>query len=122
MLGLDASSSQHRHFKTSSIRPLPAAGADLATRLRWAEVQDRRVDPSKGYYSAALRVAMTTFEPVVDALEAWLRCLVVDALNRFEAEKTRQGLATFGDLVRTALHSLQDGPLEGVPPRLLLVD
>ena len=122
MLGLDASSSQSRHFKTSSIRPLPAAGADLATRLRWAEVQDRRVDASKGYYSAALRVAMTTFEPVVDALEAWLRCLLVDALNRFEAQKTSQGLATFGDLVRTALHSLQGGPLEGVPPRLLLVD
>jgi ATP-dependent exoDNAse (exonuclease V) beta subunit len=122
LLALDQSSSQRRHFKASSILPLPVAGSDLAARLRWAEGQGRRVDATKGYYSVPFKTAMATFEPVVDALEAWLRCLLVEALNRFEARKADQGLATFGDLVRSALRSLQEAPLEGSSPRLLLVD
>ena len=122
VLGLDPTSAQRRYFKTSSILPVPGAGTDLAARLRWAEGQSRRVDATKGYYSPQLKQAMATFEPVVDALEAWLRCLLVEALNCFEARKTEQGLATFGDLVRTALRSLQEGQVEGTAPRLLLVD
>jgi ATP-dependent exoDNAse (exonuclease V) beta subunit len=80
------------------------------------------VEAEKGYYSDALRAAMATFEPVADALEGWMRCLLVGALGRFEARKSELGLATFGDLVRKALKSLQSGELEGQPPKLLLVD
>ncbi len=121
-LAQDPTSSQRRHFKASNLLPVPGPGADLAMRLRWAEGQSRRVSADKGYYAAAFRTAMASFEPVVDALEAWLRCLLVDALNRFEDRKAEQALATFGDLVRKALVSLQDHAGEATPPRLLLVD
>ena len=65
---------------------------------------------------------MATLKPVATALEAWLRCLLVNALQRFEAEKQAQGLATFGDLVRKALDSLKTHGLETPAPKLLLVD
>ncbi|HJW72826.1 MAG TPA: UvrD-helicase domain-containing protein [Geothrix sp.] len=122
MLGLDPASSTKRFFKPSCILQVPAAGADLAARLRWANSQSGRVEAEKGYYSERLREAMATFEPVADALEAWLRCLLVEALGRFEHRKQELAMATFGDLVRKALRSLQSGGLEGQPPKLLLVD
>lgn len=118
----DSTSSQRRHFKAENLLPVPAAGADLATRLRWAERQSRRVDASKSYYSNELRAAMATFTPVADALEGWLRCLLVGALDRFEARKAEQGQATFGDLVRAAAASLGQHAAEGPAPKLLLVD
>jgi ATP-dependent exoDNAse (exonuclease V) beta subunit len=119
---LDPTSAQRRHFKASNILPVPAAGADLAARLRWAEGQSRRVAADKGYYTAEFREAMATFQPVTDALEAWLRCLLVEALGRFELRKDEQAHATFGDLVRRALQGLQAGVMEGLAPKLLLVD
>ena len=121
-LAQDLASSQRRHFKPSCILRIPAPGADLATRLRWAEAQSKRVEAEKIYYTAEFRAAMATFEPVADGLEAWLRCLLVAALRRFEDRKTEQAQATFGDLVRQAMHSLQGGGLEVVAPKLLLVD
>ena len=122
LLALDQGSSQKRHFKAASILPAPSADADLEARLRWAESQSRRVDASKGYYTEAFREAMATLQPVADALEAWMRCLLVEALLRFETQKAEQTLATFGDLVRKALTSLQGHGLEGPAPKLLLVD
>jgi ATP-dependent exoDNAse (exonuclease V) beta subunit len=122
MLGLDPASASRRHFKASCILQLPTSGSDLGTRLRWAEGQSGRVDAEKGYYAPALREAMATFEPVADALEAWLRSLLVGALARFEVRKQELALATFGDLVRKALKGLQAGGLEDQPPKLLLVD
>ena len=122
MLGLDPTSSSRRFFKPSCILRVPIPGSDLATRLRWANSQSGRVEAEKGYYSDALRAAMATFEPVADALEDWMRCLLVEALGHFEARKNELGLATFGDLVRKALKSLQSGGLDGLPPKLLLVD
>ena len=119
---LDSASSQRRHFKALNILPVPAAGADLAARLRWAEAQSRRVAAEKGYYTDSFREAMAAFQPVTDALEAWLRCLLVDALGRFELRKDEQAQATFGDLVRRALQGLRDGVMEGLAPKLLLVD
>lgn len=121
-LGLDATSPSRRHFKASNILQVPPSGSALATRLRWAHSQSGRVEAEKGYYSAALREAMATFAPVAEALEEWLRGLLVAALHRFEARKREQALATFGDLVRKALSTLQTGGLEGQPPKLLLVD
>ncbi len=118
----EPTSSQRRHFKASNILPVPAAGADLAARLRWAEGQSRRVAADKGYYADSFRAAMAAFQPVTDALEAWLRCLLVDALQRFELRKDEQAQATFGDLVRRALQGLRDGVMEGLAPKLLLVD
>jgi len=111
------------NFKRDNILPVPAEGADLQTRLRWAQAQSKRVpNPPPGYYADAFHTAVATFQPVVDALEAWLRCLLVNALQRFEAQKQVQGLATFGDLVRKAWESLRAHGLEGPAPRLLLVD
>ncbi len=121
-LAQDQGSSQRRHFKPSNILPVPAVSADLETCLRWAEGQSRRVDAAKSYYSDAFREAMATLQPVADAMEAWMRCLLVGALHRFEARKAEQALATFGDLVRKALASLQHHGMEGPAPRLLLVD
>ena len=121
-LAQDLTSSQKRHFKASSILPMPSLEADLETCLRWAEGQSRRVDVSKGYFTAAFREAMATLQPVSDALESWLRCLLTEALRRFEARKSEQALATFGDLVRRALASLQEHGLAGPAPKLLLVD
>jgi ATP-dependent exoDNAse (exonuclease V) beta subunit len=122
LLALDQGSSQKRHFKAASILPVPSADAGLEARLRWAESQSRRVDASKGYYTEAFREAMATLQPLAGALEAWMRCLLVEALLRFETQKAEQALATFGDLVRKALTSLQGHGLEGPPPKLLLVD
>ena len=120
----DPSSDQYRHFKPSAILPIPGPTADLARRLRWAERQssDKRIKIQNTYFTEDFKQAMATFVPVADALEDLLRCLLLDALNRFEAQKAHQGLATFGDLVRTARSSLVEARLESVPPRLLLVD
>jgi ATP-dependent exoDNAse (exonuclease V) beta subunit len=118
----DPTSAQRRHFKAAAILQLPAPGADLATRLRWAEGQSRRADATKSYFTAEFRAALATLQPIVDALEAWMRCLLVAVLRRFEDRKAEQTFATFGDLVRKALVSLQAGGLEGPVPRLLLVD
>ncbi len=122
VLAQDQASSQRRHFKLSCILQIPGPGADLATRLRWAEGQSRRVDAEKTYFTVEFRVAMASFDPLADALEAWLRCLLVEALRRFEERKTEQAQATFGDLVRKALASLQGHGVEAEAPRLLLVD
>lgn len=118
----DASKSR-RFFKPENILPPPPDGADLRTRLRWAEGQSRRMDnPPQGYYSEAFQAAYGTLGPVADALEAWMRCLLVAALQRFELGKREQAMATFGDLVRQALGSLRDHPSEVPAPKLLLVD
>ena len=110
-------------FKKENLLPVPADGADLQTNLRWAQTQSGRVsNPPPAYYSDAFHEAMATLKPVANALEAWLRCLLVNALQRFEAEKQAQGLATFGDLVRKALDSLTTHGLETPAPKLLLVD
>ena len=121
-LAKDETSRSRRHFKPEHILPLPPEGADLATCLRWAEAQSGRADAGKDYYSGAFRSALGAFQPVADALEAWLRCLLVGALADFEARKRTQDLATFGDLVRKALASLQSRPSEVPAPKLLLVD
>ena len=111
------------NFKKENLLPVPADGTDLQTNLRWAQAQSGRVsNPPPAYYSDAFRDAMATLKPVASALEAWLRCLLVNALQRFEAEKQAQGLATFGDLVRKALESLKTHGLDTPAPKLLLVD
>ena len=111
------------NFKKENLLPVPVDGADLHTNLRWAQAQSGRVsNPPPAYYSDAFCEAMATLKPVASALEAWLRCLLVNALQRFEAEKQTQGLATFGDLVRKALDSLRHHGLETPAPKLLLVD
>ncbi len=111
------------NFKKENLLPVPIDGVDLQTNLRWAQAQSGRVsNPPPAYYSDAFCDAMATLKPVATALEAWLRCLLVNALQRFEAEKQAQGLATFGDLVRKALDSLKTHGLETPAPKLLLVD
>ena len=117
---LDPLSSQRRHFKPGCILPLP--GPEFADRLRWAEAQSGRAAAEKTYFSAEFKAALCSFEAVADALEAWLRGLLVEALRRFEARKADCGQASFGDLVRAALRSLREHGLDGPPPRLLLVD
>ncbi|NWJ41899.1 MAG: UvrD-helicase domain-containing protein [Geothrix sp.] len=111
------------NFKKENLLPVPVDSADLQTNLRWAQAQSGRVsNPPPAYYSDAFCEAMAALKPVATALEAWLRCLLVNALQRFEAEKQAQGLATFGDLVRQALDSLKAHGLETPAPKLLLVD
>ncbi|MBI4911201.1 MAG: UvrD-helicase domain-containing protein [Acidobacteria bacterium] len=119
---LDASSSSRRYFKPSCIQALPSPGAGLAEQLAWAEAQSRAVKPENQYFSDTFREAMATFTPAAEALEAWLRCLLVGGLRAFEERKRQLGLATFGDLVRQALVALQGGGMELQAPRLLLVD
>ena len=122
-LAKNFSSKGLHNFKKENLLPVPVDGADLQTNLRWAQAQSGRVsNPPPGYYSDAFRDALATLKPVASALEAWLRCLLVNALRRFEAEKQAQGLATFGDLVRKALDSLRTHGLETPAPKLLLVD
>ncbi|MBI3130195.1 MAG: UvrD-helicase domain-containing protein [Acidobacteria bacterium] len=118
----DATSSQRRHFKPEQVLAVPSAKADLATLLRWAEAQSGRADASKSYFNPAFQAALGTFQPVADALEAWMRSLLVGALRRFEVRKVEEGLATFGDLVRRALEVLERHPEARLAPRLLLVD
>ena len=111
------------NFKQENLLPVPVDGADLQTNLRWAQAQSGRVsNPPPAYYSEAFQDAMATLKPVATALEAWLRCLLVNALQRFAGQKQAQGLATFGDLVRKALDSLLTHGLETPAPKLLLVD
>ena len=118
----DSASSSRRYFTPDCILPIPGSGADLAARLRWAENQSRRVDAEKKYFSQGFREAMASFGPVADALEGWLRGLLVQALRRFEDGKSEFGVATFGDLVRRARRSLREGAVEPPAPKLLLVD
>ena len=111
------------NFKKENLLPVPVDGADLQLNLRWAQAQSGRVsNPPPAYYSDAFHDAMATLQPVADAIEAWLRCLLVNALQRFETERHAQGLATFGDLVRKAWDSLKSHGLETPAPKLLLVD
>ncbi len=111
------------NFKKENLLPVPVDGADLQTNLRWAQAQSGRVsNPPPAYYSDAFHEAMATLKPVASALEAWLRCLLVNALQGFEAQKQAQRLATFGDLVRKAWDSLKVHGLETPAPNLLLVD
>jgi ATP-dependent exoDNAse (exonuclease V) beta subunit len=119
---MDETSGQRRHFKASCILPIPGPSADLTRRIRWAEKQSRSVDAAKTYFTTEFREALKAFGSVSDAWEAWLRGLLVDALRRFELQKVEHGQATFGDLVRKALHGLERGELEAPSPRLLLVD
>lgn len=119
---LEPASPQRRHFKPRAILRIPGPAADLDGRLRWAEAQCRRVEIEKTYYAEAFRNAMGSFEPLADALEAWLRALLVGALRRFEERKAEQGQATFGDLVRLALDHLNRDGLGAPAPKLLLVD
>ena len=118
----DPASPSRRYFSPDCLLPIPGPGAELAVRLRWAERQSRRVDAEKKYFNAGFREAMAAFGPVADALEAWLRALLVGALRRFEEGKAEFGYATFGDLVRRALQSLREGAVEPPAPKLLLVD
>jgi len=122
ILAQDQTSAQKRHFKAACILPLPPPGSDFATRLRWAEGQSRKADAEKSYFTAEFRHAMASLEPVSDALESWLRCLLVQALQGFETRRTEHAQATFGDLVRKAIDSLKLHGAEGLKPKLLLVD
>lgn len=115
-------SRSRRYFKPEQVLPLPPADADLPARLRWAEAQSGRADGTKDYFSEAFRAALDAFQPVADALEAWMRALLVEALRRFEARKAAEGLATFGDLIRRALEILGRIPEAAPAPKLLLVD
>lgn len=114
----------HKTFKPQHIKALP--GPWLDQRLRWAEAQSSMLLNEKGlvksHFAEALQPAETAFPAVADALEALLGCLLVDALQNFEALKTARGCATFGDLVRQALEGLLDGTLPPPRPKLLLVD
>ncbi|HJV22135.1 MAG TPA: UvrD-helicase domain-containing protein [Holophagaceae bacterium] len=118
----EEASPQRRYFKPEQVLPLPPEGADLPAQLRWAEAQSARADAAKTYFTAAFRAALGAFQPVADALEAWMRSLLVEALRRFEVRKQEAALATFGDLVRRALKALEDHPEVGLAPKLLLVD
>ncbi len=111
------------NFKRENLLPVPVDGADLQANLRWAQAQSGRVtNPPPGYYSGGFHAAMAALQPVADALEAWLRGLLVNALWGFEEQKQAHGMATFGDLVRKAWDSLKAHQLETPAPKLLLVD
>lgn len=118
----EETSPHRRHFKPEQVLPLPPEGAELPVLLRWAEAQSGRTPAKTSYFSAPFREALATFQPVADALEAWMRSLLVEALRRFEVRKEEAGLATFGDLVRRALEALKAHPELRPTPKLLLVD
>lgn len=115
-------SRSRRFFKPEQVMAVPPEGAELSARLRWAEAQSRRADATKDYFSEAFREALGTFQPVADALEAWMRALLVEGLRAFEAAKAERGISTFGDLVRRALDQLRTRPEDRPAPKLLLVD
>ena len=116
----------NRYFDPEKLLPPPKPGAPLSELIRWAEGQSNRMglQDSKipDYYSPEFKSAYQTLREVATAWEACLRAILACGLERFETLKRDRGMATFGDMVRAALHGLRDGSIPPPRPKLLLVD
>lgn len=122
-LAVDKTNRYVKNFKPSNLLGLPGPDAESLLRLRWAMRQSKVLGGDlAGYYSDDFRDAYAALEPVADAWEAWLRSLLVSALQDFETRKSRHGMGTFGDLVRKALQALELGSLKPPAMKYLLVD
>ncbi|MDR0498833.1 MAG: UvrD-helicase domain-containing protein [Holophagales bacterium] len=122
----DSNSKTIRYFDAKKILPPPESNSSLKAQIRWAERQSavlgHSADSLPGYYSAEFVQAIQTLAPVASAWEARLRAILAKSLTRFEKLKLSRGMATFGDIVRSALEGLEDGTIKPPCPKLLLVD
>jgi ATP-dependent exoDNAse (exonuclease V) beta subunit len=59
---------------------------------------------------------------IASAWEAQLRLILIKSLKKFEEIKHSRRMATFGDIVRSALTGLSSGSIAPPRPKLLLVD
>jgi len=123
---MNPKSSTRRYFDPQKILPIPKPDAPLSDQIRWAERQSAALgcsaDSLQGYYAAEFVEAVKTLDWVASAWEASLRTILAKALTRFEELKLSRGMATFGDIVRSALEGLKDGSIRPPCPKLLMVD
>ena len=123
---LDTNSRTRRYFDPQKILPIPKPGAPLPDQIRWAERQSTALgypaDSLQGYYATEFAGAAKTLAEVASAWEARLKAILVKALTRFEELKLGRGMATFGDIVRSALEGLKEGSIRSPRPKLLMVD
>lgn len=115
-----------QHFRPKKILPLPKSCSTIYEQIKWAERQslvlDSEAEKLPGYYSNEFKNAIKTLQAVSNAWETWLKITLSKSLQRFEEVKQIRRLATFGDIVRTAIDGLNDGSILPPRPRLLLVD
>jgi ATP-dependent exoDNAse (exonuclease V) beta subunit len=115
-----------RFFDADKLLPLPPHGSPFSGQIHWAERQSNAIDrPShnlQDYYSDGFKQAFQTLSAAASAWEAWISAILAAALERFEEFKSERGIATFGDMVRSALVGLKNGSIEPPRPKLLLVD
>jgi len=122
----EPSSKSRRFFDPKKIMPPPKSNSPLPDQIRWAERQsavlDHPADSLPSYYSAEFIEAANTLVTVASCWEASLKTILESALTRFEELKLSRAMATFGDIVRSALDGLMDGSIKPPCPKLLLVD
>jgi ATP-dependent exoDNAse (exonuclease V) beta subunit len=126
-LALNPASGSRKFFDPRKLLAPPAPDSPLSVQMQWAERQSAILDhPAKdlpSYYSAEFQEAAATLSAVASAWEAWIGAILSKVLGRFETLKSALGMATFGDIVRSALDGLlKDKTIAPPRPKLLLVD
>jgi len=125
-LAINHGSSHKWRFEPDKLLAPPAPDSPLPTQIQWAERQSAvlgcQAKKLPKYYSEEFREGAATLSAVASAWEAWLGAVLSKVLARFEEIKSLHGIATFGDMVRSALDGLADGSIAPPRPKLLLVD
>jgi len=125
-MALNQASKTKRYFDPNKILATPKGSAALPEKIIWAQRQSAALgfgeDGAPGYYAPSFVNAVQAFSPVATLHEAWLGFILKKTLARFEELKKVRGMATFGDIVRSALDGLKDGHIAPPSPKLLLID
>jgi len=126
MTALNPASRYKRYFDPNKILPIPKESAALSEKITWAKRQSAALgfgeEGAPTYYALSFVKAVQAFTPVATLYEAWLGLILKKTLARFEELKKVRGMATFGDIVRSALTELEKGPIAPPKPKLLLID
>ncbi|MDR2561801.1 MAG: UvrD-helicase domain-containing protein [Holophagales bacterium] len=126
MTALNPASKTKRFFDPNKILPIPRESATLSEKIIWAQRQSAALDFWEGgaptYYAPDFVKAVQTFSPVATLYEAWLGLILKKTLARFEDLKEKRGMATFGDMVRSAINGLENHSIAAPKPKLLLID
>jgi len=125
-MALNPASRAKRYFDPNKILPIPREPTTLPEKIVWTRRQSAALgfgdSGAPGYYAPDFVKAVQTFFAVATLYEAWLGLILKKSLTRFEELKENRGIATFGDIVRSALEGLKNGSIAPPNPKLLLID
>ncbi|MCL1893734.1 MAG: UvrD-helicase domain-containing protein [Holophagaceae bacterium] len=125
-LASNQSARAKQYFKPGKILPLPKPKSSILEQIRWAERQsnifDTEAESLPEYYTQGFREALQQLKTVAILWELRLKQVLIKSLQRFETLKQSRRIATFGDIIRSALEGLNNGSIAIPRPKLLLVD